>query len=362
MTNAVDVPDLHRFATDVLVAAGLDTEQAERAAEVLCFADRRGHTTHGTYALSTIYVPRLRDGQISTAATSKIVRSGTATRLLDGQRRLGLVVGTEAMNLAVELAGEHGTGIVAVRNSTHFGSAGYYAHHASQQGKIGMAMTNCGAQGVAPPIGGTHRMFGTNPIGMAVPTAGSAPFVLDMSTTVVATGKLRAAQLRGENVPEGWLRSTDGSSTVHPDDYYAGTAQVQWLGGDLATGGAKGFGLGLLVEMLAGVLPGAAVGADPESSGSASDHNIGHFFLAVEPEAFVGAADFTGRADQVLDAVVTSPRADAGIPVQYPGLPEADRTAAADRDGIALPEHVLDALDKLAADFDVLPPVRQVLR
>lgn len=359
--NTCHIPyeDLHAFCSGVLSRLGLTDSDARRAADVICYADLHGFTTHGSAALASLYAPRLADGRVSTAAASATVTETSASALLDGAGRLGLLVGTEAMDLAIAKARAVGVGTVVVRNSTHFGSAGFYTARAAAQGVIGWAMTNCGSQGVAPPLGGSRRMFGTNPISVAVPAGEQTPLILDMSTTVVATGKLKAAVSRGEDVPPGWLRRDDGTFTTDPREYYDGTAEVTWLGTDLPGGAAKGFGLGLLVELLAGALSGAAVGPNPRSldGGPQPDTDVGHFFLALDPAAFVGAPEFRDRADDVLATVSACPPAGWARTVRYPGQPEAEAARRARAVGVHLPAHVAEALRELAAHHGVPLPL-----
>ncbi|NUT05575.1 MAG: Ldh family oxidoreductase [Hamadaea sp.] len=354
MTFRIPVADLHAFAAGCLRAAGLDEWQANRAADVLTYSDARGCTTHGTFTLSSIYLPRLRDGRIRPDGVTSVVRDTGPCVLVDAGRRLGLVAGTEAVDLAVARARRFGIGAVGVRDSTHFGSAGFYTTRAAQAGLLAVATTNCGAQAIAPPIGGSRRLLGTNPVSAAVPTAGEAPFVLDMSTTTVATGKLRAAQLSGKDIPAGWLQYSGGGDCLDPGAYYRGEADLTWLGGRLETGAAKGFGLGILVEMLAGALTGGSVGP----SAGDSDDDIGHFFLVIDPQAFVGSKEFTSAADALLETIADSPAQPGWGPVQYPGLPEARAYAESAAGGVALPDHVLTALDQAATDLG-RPPLSE---
>lgn len=358
-THHIRYDDLHAFCVAVLSRLGLSEADARRAADVICYADLHGFTTHGSVALASLYAPRLADGRVSTAAASVIVRETPASALIDGEGRLGLLVGAEAMELAIRKARTVGVAAVAVRNSTHFGSAGYYTATAAAQGVIGWAMTNCGSQGVAPPLGGARRMFGTNPISVAVPSGDQPPLVLDMSTTVVATGRLKAALSQQQNVPSSWLRRDDGSFTSDPSEYFAGSADVTWLGSDLDGGAAKGFGLGLLVELLAGVLSGAAVGPNPHSlidGDPQPDADIGHFFLALDPAAFVGAEEFRRRTDEVLATVSACPPAGWAQRVRYPGQPEAEAARLARAVGVAVPGPVAAALRDLAAWQGLEPP------
>jgi LDH2 family malate/lactate/ureidoglycolate dehydrogenase len=359
MTVRVPTAQLHEFVTAAFERCGLDADAALTAADAVCYADVHGFTTHGSNALAGIYVPRLRDGRISAHARPQVISDTGAVAVIDGRGGLGLLAMTAATDLAADKAVANGVGLVAVRGSTHFGSAGFYTHRLAERGLIGLAMTNCGAQGVAPPLGGRVRLLGTNPLSAAVPAAQRAPFVLDMSTTVVATGKLQAAKLAGQQVPAGWLYALDGTEVTDPDRYYRGTADVAWLGGQLATGGAKGFGLALLVDLLCGPLAGAAFGPHRrvlDGGEPIADTDIGHVALAINPTAFGSAEHFTAGVEELLGTVEACPPAVPGGRVTYPGAPEAQRAAESAIDGVALPTAVADRLRLLGADLGLELP------
>jgi LDH2 family malate/lactate/ureidoglycolate dehydrogenase len=374
MTDRVDPGELHDLVTAVLRRCGLAATAAGRAADVVCHADRHGITTHGCNALVNCYAPRLRDGRIDPAATVTVVRRSTAGAVLDAGGGLGLLAMTEAVDLAGELARANGIGLVLVRNSSHFGCAGFYSQRLARAGLVGIAMTNCGRQGVVPPLGGAVRMLGTNPLSAAVPAPGRAPFVLDMSTTVVATGKLAAARAAGSEVPAGWLvgragtDGPDGPAVTDPAAYYDGTADVAWLGGRAATGAAKGYGLALLVDLLCGPLAGASYGPrravlgrpghGAGHDGGAEDRDVGHLALAIDPAAFGPPGPFHDGVDELLSTVVNCPPLPGatGHTVTYPGAPEAARAAESAALGVALPVPVADGLVALATELGLPLP------
>ncbi|AUG80403.1 hypothetical protein CFP65_5709 [Kitasatospora sp. MMS16-BH015] len=359
MTVRIPLETLRGFAHEALTRSGLSEADAATAAEVIVYADEHGFTTHGTNALAGIYSPRLRDGRINAAAEPRIVADTVSAAVIDGDGGLGLVTTTMATDLAVEKARQSGIAMVAVRNSSHFGSAGYYAHRATEAGLIAIAMTNCGAQGVAPPLGGTIRMLGTNPLAVAAPAPGGAPFVLDMSATTVATGKIRAAQREGRQVPGGWLVDHHGETVTDPDAYFDGKADVTWLGGSAVTGGAKGYGLALLVDLLCGPLAGASFGPTPdllENGEERPDTDIGHVVIAIDPAAFGAAESFGAGARTLLDTVAACPPARPDGYVTYPGAPEAARSAESRRDGVLLPGPVAAQLVLMADQLDLSVP------
>ncbi|MFE9424009.1 Ldh family oxidoreductase [Kitasatospora sp. NPDC006697] len=359
MTVRIPVQRLRSFATEALQCAGLTEQDAAAGAEVVVYADVHGFTTHGSNALAGIYVPRLRDGRINPGPQLRTVSDTASGAVLDGDRGLGLVSTVRATDLAIGKARQTGIALVAVRNSSHFGSAGYYAHRATEAGLIAIAMTNCGAQGVAPGLGGTTRMLGTNPLAAGAPAPGGAPFVLDMSATTVATGKIRAAQREGREVPVGWLTGLDGMPVTDPNAYFDGKADVTWLGGSAATGGAKGYGLAILVDLLCGPLAGASWGPTPdllENGEERPDTDIGHVVIAIDPAAFGAGSTFGAGARQLLDTLSADLPVDPARPVTYPGAPEARTAAASLADGVALPDHVARQLLSMAADLEIKAP------
>lgn len=356
---------LNHFVTGVFKACGVDEESSQMAANVLCYADENGFDTHGVTNLERIYVARLLDGRVNPSAEQTVVAESVATAVIDANHGLGLSAGVRAMELAIEKAKKAGIGCVVVRNSSHFGSAGYYTGQALQAGMIGMAMTNLGTQTIARPLNGKVNMLGTNPIAMSAPAQDLPPFVLDMSTTVVATGKIRSAERRGESIPEGWLVDDNSLPVTDPAAFDEGTGHLQMLGGSLATGGAKGYGLALMVDILCGVLSGASVGPDSrllekdsENTGQ-EDQNIGHFFLAIQVDAFRPKDEFNSHMDQMLQTLLSCPPVTPEKKVVYPGYMEA--TARSNTDEVTMDKTVFEQLKKLAAELHVTPPASEEL-
>ncbi len=359
---------LRRFAVDALVKAGLDPERADIAVEPLLYADRKGFDTHGIANLARIYVRKLLNGHIRANFTTRIVTDFGATSLIDGDDGLGLVIGVQAMRRAIAKAAEFGVGITVVRRSSHFGSAGYYSELAVAHGMIGISMSNLGAQTIARPPNGRVKLVGTNPISCAAPAGHMPAFSLDMSTTVVSTGKIRAAARRGERIPEGWLIDDSGEAVTDPNAYDDGTGHIQLLGGKPETGGFKGLGLALLVDILCGALTGAAVGPDPELFGPAGekrmrdDHDVGHFFLAIDVARFGLLAEFQQRMDRMLGTVVACPDTGGGRRVTYPGYLEEEQRRTGDRQAVqvvAVDSAVLADLAELAQKLCIAPLLLQ---
>jgi LDH2 family malate/lactate/ureidoglycolate dehydrogenase len=313
------------------------------AAEVLCFADRIGRSSHGVANLDRIYLSRLRSGAIDAKAQPVVERSTPAATLVDGRQSMGLSTGVMAMDLAMERARSAGIGLTVVRNSSHLGCAGFFTDRAARQAMVGMAATNCGGQRIAPPPSGLAPMLGTNPISIGAPAGPHPPFVLDMSTTVVATSRIRQAARRGEEVPPGWLVGPDGSTVTDPNEFMEGRAQVAFLGGTEAAGAFKGYGLALAVDVLCGLLSGAAVGPGPLDEDGSSDKDIGHFFLAIDIASLRDPDAYATDAGSLFGNLLSSP-ARPGAQVRYPGEPEDQHRAESDSHGVTLERAVYDDL------------------
>jgi len=314
---------------------GLAPEDAAIAAEVALYAQLSGLESHGLVHLP-LYVTGLIDGTIRARPLLGIHRGGTAAALVDGDRGLGLVVSRKAMDLAITIAAEHGVGAVAVRNSSHFGAAGYYGDLAAQHGMIGIAMSNA-APAIAP-TGGVTALLGTNPIGVGVPLGAGEPMVLDMATSMVARSRIRQSLAAGEaSIPEGWALDAAGNPTTEAAAAIAGSV--------MPIGGPKGFGLAALVEFLCSALPDGEPGfAITYENVVKRPSGIGHCFLALNPAAFCGVDAFQRRADHVASVIETSKgRADAGSP-RLPGRRAQDARRAGLADGIPVGPNLKTAL------------------
>ena len=302
---------LREIVVALFAALGLPRDDAAIAAEVALYAQLAGSDSHGLVHLP-LYVTGLLDRTIHADPPLRIDRNLACTARIDGGGGLGLVVSRRAMDLAIELAQTHGVGAVAVRNSSHFGAAGYYGDLAARRGMIGLAMSNA-APAIAPTDGVTP-LLGTNPIGAGVPLGATEPMVLDMATAMVARSRIRQSLAAGQAaIPEGWALDAAGDPTTDAKAAIAGSV--------LPIGGAKGYGLAALVEFLCSAL------ADGEPGFEITYENvvrrpsgIGHFFLAMNPAGFAGAEPFRRRADHIASVIETSKRraGQAGSP-RLPG-------------------------------------------
>lgn len=351
-TRRYTAGELIDFTARVLTHLGLDPEDARLAGEVLVDADLMGIDSHGIAHLPAhrSYAPGLREGLVNPRPNIRIVRETAATAMMDGDGGIGLVTGHRAMRLAIEKARTAGCGTVAVTNSRHFGAAGYYALMAVPEDMIGMAMTNAGPWFV--PTGAKKKMIGTNPIAVAAPAGEEQPFLCDLATSTVAMGKLEIAAREGKPIPAGWALDGTGRPTEDiPTVYREGGLTP--LGSSTTTGSYKGYALGVVVDILTGVLSGAGFSTILGGSG----RNVGHFFSAWRVDAFRPVEEFKAMMDEMQRSFRTAEPADSNQPVLLPGQREFEFRADRERNGIPLHVSVITTLDDLADDLG-LPRAR----
>lgn len=337
--------ELRRFCAEVLVASGVPGDDAETIARILVRADLEGVGTHGVSRLP-VYSTCLRRGRINPRPVIQCIQKAPSLGLVDGGHGLGFLVANQAMAFALELASQTGAGFVAVRHSSHFGAASFFCNLAADAGKIGMAFTNT-PSGVAP-WGGRAAFFGTNPIAMSFPGRDGRHVCIDLSTSVTARGRILKAARNGEPIPEGWAVDSQGRPTTDAAQALAGAM--------LPMAGAKGYALALGVEILAGVLTGAAVG---RHLGWMYDDNpdpvdTGHAFLAVDVAPLMDLGLFQDRLEALLDEVRAVPLAQGFASIRIPGE-RARRLARENALGLPLEPAVAAELDALAGELGLAP-------
>lgn len=332
----VDAGHLASHVTSLLEAMAVPHGDAATVAACLVAADLDGVSSHGVGRLP-FYCRRLALGLIEPRPVLRELSRRPAAVLLDAGNALGPVAGRRAMTIASRLAGEAGVGACAVRAGNHLGMMSWYVETAAEEGVVAMAFSNT-PPAMAPP-GGRRALLGTNPVAAAFPTDGP-PVVVDMATSLVARGRVRAAEAVGAAIPAGWASGPDGLPTTDPGRALAGSLEPM--------GGAKGFALALMVEALTGVLAGAGVG--PEVSGTYAESgrpsDVGHLFLALDPKAF--DSGFAGRMTQLAAALRQAEPAEGAGPVRVPGDRRRSERAARRRDGIDLDDTLVAELDGLA--------------
>ncbi len=343
-TLTVPQPSLQAFAAELLAAAGMSPDDAAFSAHCLVQTNLWGVDSHGVLRLP-IYVQRLRSGAINPTPTIKTLRGGLGLEVLDGDDAMGFVVGRAAMLRAIELAHQFNIGAVGAIRSNHFGAAALYARMAAEQGLIGIAMSNVMPNIVAP--GGSQPITGNNPIAIAAPTFGDFPFVLDISLSNVAGGKLLLASKQGEKIPLDWATDREGRPTDDPVAGFAGFL--------LPLGGHKGLGLSYVVDILCGVLTGGAFQRQLKSMyQQASEPSLtGHFMIAINPLALMSQEELQDRMAQFTDTIHQSPMWDAGREMLLPGELEHRQALARQQTGIPLPASLYEELIALGRELDV---------
>lgn len=338
--------DLTAFAVACLVRIGVPKDDAREVAACLVKAELRGIDSHGMVRLP-VYAARVRAGVVKGRPDMRATAAGTAAALLDGDNGLGPVVGARAMDLAIDLAERHGTGFVGVRNSNHFGPAAYYVERAVERGFIGVAISN--APPNMAPFGGRQRFLGTNPIGVGIPAGDEPPLIFDASTSVAARGKIIVAAHHNQPIPEGWAIDPDGHPTT---DAAAGLA-----GAVLPFGGAKGSAISFIIDILCGVLTGAAFAVHLNTLEDLGRvQNVGHVLVALRTDLFLPATVFGSRMDEILRMLKSSPAAPGVDQVLVPGELEFERQAEALEHGVALPAAVVPQLIQFGNDVGVAFP------
>ena len=338
---------LKAFTYQVFVKMGCPEDQAEIASKTLVSADLRGVDSHGVARLSG-YVRLWEANRINPQPNIKIIHETPSTAVVDGDAGLGLVVGPAAMKIAMDKARNVGTGWVSVKNSNHFGIAGYHSMLALQEDMIGISMTN--ASPLVAPTWSKERMLGTNPIAVAIPAGEEPPFVADFATTTAANGKLEILQRKNENTPEGWVQDKNGLSSKDPFEVKNGGALLP-LGSDREHGSHKGYCLGSIVDIFSAVLSGASFGpwAPPFVSflpvaDDMPGEGLGHFFGAMRIDAFQEKSHFKANMDKWIRRFRDAKPIDSQESVLVPGDPE----------------RIIEA-ERISAGFDILKPVENDL-
>lgn len=356
--KVVSYKALKKFTTAVFLKMNCPAADAEKATDILLAADLRGIDSHGIARLSA-YVRLWNIGRINATADVQIVHETPSTAVVDGDSGLGLVVAPKAMDAAIKKAEQVGTGWVAVKNSNHFGIAGYHAMQAVEHDMIGIAMTN--ASPLVVPTFSKERMLGTNPIAVAFPAGQEPPFLADFATTTAAYGKLEILQRKDAPAPLGWVQDRDGNPSQNCQALADGGGLLP-LGSDREHGSHKGYCLGAMVDIFSAVLSGANYGpwVPPyvpflEKQDELVGDGIGHFFGALRIDAFRSKEEFKFNMDKWIHRFRNAQPVDAENPVQIPG--DQERAYEQDRleNGIPLFETVLEDLTRLAEDFGIEP-------
>ena len=356
MTYYFKASELHDYIIRYFVRWSVPAEDAALAADVLLSADARGVDSHGMIRLNSYYGSRLRKGLINPLSPMTILKETPTTLAVDGNNGLGHPLGVKTMRQCIEKAKVSGLAMATVSNSNHYGIAGYYAMLALEHDMIGVSFTNSGP--LVAPTHGKKAMLGTNPIAVAVPTLRQKPFVLDMATSIVPIGRVSVYQKEGKSIPAGWGVNSNGAVTEDPNQVVSGGALMP-LGGTELMRGYKGYGLALVVDIFSGVLAGSGFGEKVYGSSGGTAARVGHFFAAINIEAFRELEGFKKDMDDLLTQMKDSPKADGEERIYIHGEKEFENAERASIEGVKLSETTVNILKKTGhedeVEFDLHP-------
>jgi LDH2 family malate/lactate/ureidoglycolate dehydrogenase len=328
---------LKDVAIHILKGLNAAGQEAALVAEILVQADMRGTDTHGVHLL-TLLPDRVEAGMIQIPTNLKVVKEGETTTLIDGGNGLGQVAVHRAMTMNIQKAKKFGLGCSLVRNTNNIGSLVSYTLMAAQEGMVGIVMTNAAAS--ISPWGGTEAFFGTNPLSIAVPGGAEGPVVLDMSSSVVARGKIRLAERMKDPIPLGWALDETGAPTTDPTAAMKGTL--------VPIGGPKGYGLALMVDILAGMLSGSKYGQDVITFHQLlGPTGVGVFSLAIDIERFIPREQFNKLMDAYLTSIRTSKKAKGVSRIYIPGERKFEKEKQSLSEGIQISPELAKNLNKL---------------
>jgi len=344
--NIYSEETVRSFSMAMLRALGTPEAEAQIVTDGILTASLWWHPGQGQGLEKFFrYHRRIVKGGIIPGAPMTWVSEGPAYALLDGGKGFGYVAANRAMGRAIELAKNSGVALVGVRNSNHFGIAGYHAVQAAQQGLIGWSMTNAKAE--MAPWGSAEMVLGTNPWGIAIPRAGTFPIVLDMALTMSGKGMMKWYERLGIPMPESWALTPAGERTTNPTGAMEGPL--------LPIGEYKGYGLSLLTDVLTGVMTGALFGRSVFQVDENFD--VGHTMLVINPEVFMSRTEFQQRLEALIAEVKGATPIDPARPVMLPGEAEYLRMDARRRDGIPVSRETVDGLRALAQQMNVPFPL-----
>jgi ureidoglycolate dehydrogenase (NAD+) len=339
MLKRIPHEKLTKFCTEAFVQAGITPDRSRIISDVLVMTDTWGTFSHGSGALKH-YLNAMKNGGIDSAASPEVVAEGDSWAVVDGRSGMGMLSCSLAMNSAIEKARKSTISWVGVRNSSHFGAAGYYANMAVDQGMIGIAMSNADPNMVVP--GARGHVIGNNPMAYAVPAGDEFPLLLDIALSAVAAGKIYAMKALGQAIPSTWITDAEGLPTSDAEGWPHAGSMVPMAG-------HKGYGIALLIEVLAGVLTGAGVLSEVKSWVWNSDEisHLGQAFMAINVGAIIPIEVFKHHVDHVIRQIRQSPKAKGSERIYVPGEMEWEKRADALKNGIPLPEQVLADLNNV---------------
>jgi len=354
----IPVKDLVDFMIVALQKMGIPLEDAKIIADVLITSDLWGVRSHGVAHLK-MYHERIKTGLQLPITDWKIVKETPTTAVIDGGCGMGMVVGTHAMRLAIDKAKNYGLGAVAVRNSSHYGVAGYYSLMAVKEGMVGLSVTN--AHPSTAPTFGTEPMLGTNPIAVATPTDEAFPYMYDAATSVVPRGKIEVAARANKPIPEGWVINKEGNCVTDSSQMISemnkNNMALLPLGGiGELMGGHKGYGLSTMVEIFSAAFQNGAYLSmlhDTDHDGKTQFLRIGHFFLAINIENFLSLEDFKRTTGNMMRELRESRKAHGQSRIYTAGEKEYYNALHNQMEGVEITPGVQKALQALRKELDI---------
>ncbi|MBN1863620.1 MAG: Ldh family oxidoreductase [Victivallales bacterium] len=354
-----DFKTLERFMVEVLAALDVPRGDAEIVADVLISADKRGIDSHGIGRFKPIYIDRLENKTLSPITRIEIVKDTPATAVLDGNNGFGHVIARKATEMAIDKANKNGIAMTVARNTTHYGIAGYYALMAVARDMVCITGTN--ARPSIAPTFGVENMLGTNPLTIGMPTDEDFPFLIDCATSIAQRGKIEAYERTGRSVPEGWVVGSDGKALTEPSEILkrltAGTAALAPLGGiGEESGGHKGYGYAAAVEILSSALQDgkfmkALSGSDAD--GKKTPIPLGHFFIVINPEFFLGKSIFKKIAGDICRELRNSQKLPGAEKIYTAGEKEHDAWLYRKTHGCPVPQALQKELTSLRCKLKV---------
>ncbi len=333
-----------KLITDILKKVDIDKSDADKVGDVLVSADLRGIASHGIARLP-IYIKRLQEGLINKNPNLKVLREDRGVLLLDGDNGLGQVASSIAMKKCIDRSKEYGFSIVGLKNSNHFGIAAYYSMMASENDLVGFVATNTSP--LMAPFGGCEAMLGTNPFTVSIPAGKEADIVLDMATSLVPRGKIEVSRRNGQKIPIGWAIDKDGNPTDDPNEALNGTL--------LPVGGPKGYGMAIVVDILAGLMTGATYLNEVGSLFGDHDRsqNLGMVMVGLDVSRFMEIEKFKEKIDQYIYSIRNSKKVTGNDRIYLPGEIEYNNTVKNRQNGIKLSDALVEEIRELCDSFGI---------
>jgi len=349
---------LEKFMVNVMVKAGIPEADAKIVGDVLLQADKLGFDSHGVNRFKSIYLDRIKEGILNPVTNYQIIKEGPTTAVIDGRNGMGHVIAYNAMKMAIEKAKKFGIGMVTVRNSSHYGFAGYYPLMAVRENMIGITGTN--ARPSIAPTFGVENMLGTNPMTFGIPSDESFPFLLDCATSITQRGKVELYAREGKNLPKGWVIDKNGESKTNSaevlKDLISGNAALTPLGGvGEETGGYKGYGYATVVEILSAALQQGSfmkmlIGS---KDGKKVPYSVGHFFIVIDISAFTDPEDFKKTTGNILRELRASKKMPGQTRIYTAGEKENDTWLQRKDKGVPFNNELLEEFRGLCNDYDL---------